>query len=122
MKFLLFSTAALFSLSSFAYFDEAKCIGLINQTNVLVEVSRGNSTGTPWRESSLILDGNGTPTYQEFNMTMRYTGPGYVRYESKGYTLEVDFTPDETPEWGRIYQGKFFTRGLNGNLKCALNW
>lgn len=120
MKFLLLSTISLFSLSSFAYFDEAKCIGMINKTNVLVEVERG--TGNPWRSSTLLLDGNGSTTHQDFDMTMRYTGPGYVRYESKGYSLEVDFTPDETPQMGRIYQGKFFSRNLMGNLRCALNW
>ncbi|WP_408098938.1 hypothetical protein ACJVC5_08465 [Peredibacter sp. HCB2-198] len=122
MKFIFLFTSALFSLSAFAIFDEAKCIGQIHQTSVLVEVARGNSTGTPWRESSLILQSNGSSTYQEFDKTMRYTGPSYVRYESTGYTVHVDFAPDEVPQRGRIYQGKFFARGLHGDLRCALNW
>ena len=120
MKFLASILAVTFSIPAFAYFNEVECIGRANKKNVLIEVERFSHN--PCTISHMTIEENGSIKNFSYDMTMRYQqGPSSVRYESRGFTLELDFSPHPIPEYGYTYAGKLFSREVGGymnDLRC----
>jgi len=122
MKFILGLITLSFSVSALAVFNEVECTGRVNQKTVIVEVER--FFHSPWTTSHLTIQENGNRTTSDFDMTMRYNLPEGVRYESRGFTLDVSFWPDRTPQWGRLYNGMLISREIGGylrDMKCKFN-
>lgn len=116
MKFLTLSLSLIFSFSALAVFNEVECVGRSGRKNVLLEVER--FTDRPWTISHMTIEENGAIKNFDYDMTMRYEQtPSSVRYETGGYTLELDFYPHQRPQWGTIYMGKLFTREIGGYIR-----
>lgn len=122
MKLVLLSLCLGLSTSAFAVFNEIECNGHLNQKKVTLEVERPFPSGSLWRKSTLTIEENGAIKTFDYDMTMRNNqGPSRVRYESRGFNLQVDLWPDQRPQSGRPYRGVLFAFELNGqlsNLNC----
>lgn len=119
MKFTLLIAMMIFSLSSFAAWNEVECDGRAGGKTVRMEVEE--SFGGSWlRRATLTVAENGAE--QVFDYTV--SGRGYlnrVQYSAPGVTLEVDFWPDQQPRWGRMYRGTLRSRDLADSSFQSLN-
>lgn len=114
MKFTLLIAMMIFSLSSFAAWNEVECEGRVDGKTVRMDVEQSFPNGSWLKRATLTVIENGAE--QVFDYTV--SGRGYfnrVQYSAPGVNLEVDFWPDQQPRWGRMYRGTLRSRDLAGS-------
>lgn len=104
------------SIQAFA-FTEVECEGILADKTIQFEVERPFPQGSYFKDARLEITQEGRTNWYSYQMTT-YVSPGFnrVRYQAPGAELEVDFWPDQRPQWGRIYRGELRTRELNHQM------
>jgi hypothetical protein len=119
MKLILATLISLFSMSSFAAFTEVECSGRNGQKNILTAVEQGFGPGSFRRADVRVSDTQGSEV-RNYSVLSRGAFGSRVRYEGAGFDLEVDFWPDNRPQWARTYRGNFSSSDLN--VPFTLMW
>ncbi|MES2529019.1 MAG: hypothetical protein V4598_18175 [Bdellovibrionota bacterium] len=112
MKLILAALISLVSVSAFAAFTEVECTGRNGEKNVLAVVEEGFGPGSFRRAAVKVSDTAGGEV-RNYNVMSRGAFGSRVRYEGAGFDLEVDFWPDNRPQWARTYRGNFSSNDLN---------
>ena len=114
MKFTLLIAMMVFSLSSFAAWNEVECEGRMDGKTVRMDVEQSFPNGSWLKRATLTVIENGAE--QVFDYTVSGRGSfNRVQYSAPGVNLEVDFWPDQQPRWGRMYRGTLRSRDLAGS-------
>ena len=118
MKVALIFILTVFSLSAFA-FPETECDGRLGNRRVTVSVERGFPNSN-WRRVDVAVEENGQVQRDTFNASV-YSPPRFnrVRMSARNFNLEIDFWPDQRPQWGRTYRGHVAT-ALTQNQAVSL--
>ncbi len=111
MKLILAMIISVTSVAAFG-FSEVECTGRNGQKNVMTVVEQGFGPGS-FRRASVRVSEAGAGETRNFNVMSRGTFGNRVRYEGAGFDLEVDFWPDNRPQWARTYRGNFTSLDLN---------
>lgn len=111
MKFFLVTLLSLFSLSAFAR-TEVECSGRTGASQVVLAVEEGFGPGFR-RAIAKVTHSTGAEELRTYSVYGRGAFGNRIRYEGAGFDLEVDFWPDQRPQWARTYRGNFSTTELN---------
>jgi hypothetical protein len=108
MKLFLFAVMVIFSISSFAAWNEVECVGQQNGKSISVEIEQTFPNGSSWKRALLTIAQDGSEITHRYNVTT-WVNPGFgrVEYRASGFNLEVDFWPHRAPRWGMTYRGAF---------------
>lgn len=124
MKISLLLAMMMFSLTSFAAWNEVECEGKINGKTFRVEVEQAFPQGSFYKDANLFITHNGAEESHDFKVTTRSIhGMSRVEYMGAGLRLEVDFWPDQRPRWGWNYRGTLLSSALGNQyiqgLSCS---
>ncbi len=108
MKLILASLLIVMSFSVFASLSEVECTGQAHDQPLFVQVDEGFPSGS-FRRAMAQID-NFT---RYFTVMSRGAFGNRVRYEGANFQLEVDFWPDQRPQWARTYRGTFASSEMN---------
>lgn len=107
MKIFVLLSLLLSSLPSFAYMSEVECVFRSRDTSIMMEVERPFPQGSMTKDARVEIISPRDRRFYNFSvMTYITRGLSKVRYNGGGYELEVDFWPDQRPQWGRTYRGR----------------
>lgn len=118
MKSFLASLLVVVSFSVSA-FSEVECTGRDGANSLLAAVEEGFPQQTIRRAFVRLETPNGGQV-RHFNVMSRGAFGNRVRYEGSGFQLEVDFWPDQRPQWARTYRGTFSSTEIN--LPFTMVW
>ena len=111
MKSLILLVTFLISIPSFASFNEVECQYRDPRQTIIMEVQEPFPRDAMTKDA--VVEVMTQSNRRRFNfqvMTYITRGISRVRYAGGNYELEVDFWPDQRPQWGRTYRGR-----LQGN-------
>ncbi len=116
MKLTLLIAMMIFSLSSFAAWNEVECDGRTDGKFLRMEVEQAFPNGSWFQRATLAVTENGAQQVFDYTVSSRGMG-GFNRvlYSAPGVNLEVDFWPDQQPRWGRMYRGTLRSRDLGNS-------
>lgn len=103
MKYVFAVLIAVSSVTSFAAWNEAECSKRVGTKTIQVEIEE--SLGSHFKDARLIIMENGSKETFDYTVTTRVSGFGEVEYSAPGFTLNVNFWPDQRPQWGMTYNG-----------------
>lgn len=112
MKLILATLISLVSMSAFAAFSEVECTGRNGEKNILAVVEQGFGPGS-FRRAAVRVTQPAGGEVRNYNVMSRGAFGSRVRYEGAGFDLEVDFWPDNRPQWARTYRGNFSSTDLS---------
>ena len=111
MKLVLASLLSLLSMAAFAR-TEVECSGRINASQVILAVEEGFGPGFR-RAVVKVSHSTGAEELRTYSVYGRGAFGNRIRYEAAGFDLEVDFWPDQRPQWARTYRGNFSSNEMN---------
>lgn len=121
MKFTLLITMMIFSLSSFAAWNEVECEGRFDGKIIRMEIEQPFPNGSWLKRATLTVVENGSEQFFDYTVSTWGAGFNRVQYSAPGVNLEIDFWPDQQPRWGGMYRGTLRNRDLSGSSFQMLN-
>lgn len=103
-------------------FNEVECRGRIENKKIRFEIERPFPEHSFYKDAKLSITEEGNSTWYDFKVTTQVIGLSRVLYRGNDVQLEIDFWPDQGPQWGRIYRGNLKSSYLGDravrNLSC----
>jgi hypothetical protein len=119
MKLTLVILGLVLALNVLAFPHDVECTGTFNGQKIAAYVEQNfGGDQFSYRDASVVVDG----TTSEYEVRASRWGSYGLAFDGKGYSLTVDFWPDNSPRWGSFYTGTLVTAALENqkvrNLRC----
>jgi hypothetical protein len=106
MKMIFTMLIMMSSVSSYAVWNELECDVQVDGKSIRVEVEESFPRGSYFKRAQLVVTENDVEETFDYTVSSRRSnGFNQIRYIGAGLDLEVDFWPDQRPQWGRTYRG-----------------
>lgn len=121
MKLIFTIGLMMLSLSSFAFRNEVECDGWTGSKTIRIEVERAFPENAYFTRAEMTVTEAGGREHHDYNVTRRNFGFNKMEYHTAGFRLEVDYWPDQRPQWGRNYRGELLSSALGNQYVRSLN-
>lgn len=120
---LIYALTILFSVSTYASWNEVECEGKVSDQKFRIEVDRDLPGGPIFRPARLIVSRTDTEEIHDYSVTVRRPGGfNYFEYAAWGFRLNVDLSPHANPRFGYTYRGSLSSNILGEEyirgIKC----
>lgn len=112
MKLMTFLFMMIFSISSFAAWNEVECMGKSDGKTIRVEIEQSFPNDSHFKRAELTITENGADVNHSYTVSRRRFGFNRIDYTGAGLRLEVDLWPDQRPHWGMRYDGALLSSAL----------
>lgn len=112
MKLMTMILMMIFSISSFAAWNEVECEGKVDDKIVRVEIEQSFPNGSHFKRAELTITTDGANETHNYTVSRRSFGFNRIVYTGAGLRLEVDLWPDQRPRWGMRYDGALLSSVL----------
>lgn len=118
MKLLVIFCLLVVSLPVLAW-NELECEGLYATGSVKIDVQQPFPSDSYFKQARLWTRQGTSNDLRYLTVNSRtMDGFGKIEYSTVGLRLEVDYWPDQSPQWGRIYRGAL-QASLHGRYQTA---
>ena len=112
MKLMTLILMMVFSLSSFAAWNEVECEGKLDGKTIRVEIEQSFPNDSYFKRAELTITENGADENHSYTVSRSNFGFNRIEYRGAGLQLEVDLWPDQRPRWGMRYAGTLLSSAL----------
>lgn len=122
MKVLLLTVTTLFSLTSFAAWNEVECEGRRNGQEIFFAVERAFPSNSLFRNAQLKVTEDGAQKVYDYRLTANNNRPLMrIEYFGSGARLEINYSPDRSPRTFWNYYGSLQSKDLRNPSIQRLN-
>lgn len=121
MKYILTLTIYLFSVTSYASFNEIECEGTSGSKNIILEIEQPFPANGVFKRVNLTISTESDQEDFKYTATTSRFDLRNIIYQGSGLRLEVDLWPDNDPRWGRNYSAILNSPDLNQGSGAFIN-